>query len=494
MRNEIRFLLNGKVQHVSDVAGDVTLLEWLRGQPHLRGTKQGCAEGDCGACTVTMARPDAMGRLEYRPVNSCILFLGMIDGSAIRTVEGLASPDGKLHPVQSAMVAADASQCGFCTPGFVMSLYAAWQNGRGLSANEVDTTLAGNLCRCTGYRPIVDAASMLDHGKDGDMAKTDMAKEAAMLAALSLAKDHQDDICLGDGVTQFIAPATNASFAQIYAKNADATIVGGATDIGLWVTKQHRKLGTFIWTGRVAGFDQIETDGDFMRIMPAVTHQQFLHHIADDLPECAELLRRFGALQVRSSGTVCGNIANASPIGDLPPVLISLNGAVELTKGVTSRLVNLENFFLDYGKQDRKVGEFVSALLIPKGTKPNLRCYKISKRFDQDISAVMLAANLEIVDGMMVGVRLAFGGMAGIPKRASHAEAELAGNPLDIAHFKNAAAALADDFTPVSDMRGSARYRLLTAQNLLVKYGLELISGKQMRLAGQGLAASLEGW
>ena len=171
MRSEIRFLLNGKAQHVRDVAGDVTLLEWLRGQPHLRGTKQGCAEGDCGACTVTMARPDAMGRLEYRPVNSCILFLGMIDGSAIRTVEGLASPDGKLHPVQSAMVAADASQCGFCTPGFVMSLYAAWQNGRGLSANEVDTTLAGNLCRCTGYRPIVDAASMLDHGRDGDMAK-----------------------------------------------------------------------------------------------------------------------------------------------------------------------------------------------------------------------------------------------------------------------------------------------------------------------------------
>ena len=267
MRSEIRFLLNGKAQHVRDVAGDVTLLEWLRGQPHLRGTKQGCAEGDCGACTVTMARPDAMGRLEYRPVNSCILFLGMIDGSAIRTVEGLASPDGKLHPVQSAMVAADASQCGFCTPGFVMSLYAAWQNGRGLSANEVDTTLAGNLCRCTGYRPIVDAASMLDQGRDGDMAKSDMANEAAMLAALSSAKDHQDDICLGDATTQFIAPATRASFAKIYAKEADATIVGGATDIGLWVTKQHRKFGTFIWTGRVAGFDQIETDGDFMRIM-----------------------------------------------------------------------------------------------------------------------------------------------------------------------------------------------------------------------------------
>ena len=494
MRDEIRFLLNGQIQHVSDCAGDVTLLEWLRGQPHLRGTKEGCAEGDCGACTVTMARPDAMGRLEYRPVNSCILFLGMIDGSAIRTVEGLASQDGELHPVQSAMVAADASQCGFCTPGFVMSLYAAWQNGRGLSADEVDTTLAGNLCRCTGYRPIVDAATALDRGRDGDLVMADMTKEGAMLAALSSAKDHQDDICLGDGVSQFIAPATSASFAQIYAKNTDATIVGGATDVGLWVTKQYRKFGRFIWTGRVAGFDQIETDDDFMRIRPAVTHQQFLYHIADDLPECAELLRRFGALQVRSSGTVCGNIANASPIGDLPPVLMALGSKIELTKANKIRILDLENFCLDYGKQDRQSGEFLSAILVPHGPAPYLRCYKISKRFDQDISAVMLAANLHHDDGVMTDVCLAFGGMAGIPKRAHHAEAKLVGKPLDMAHFKAAAAALPDDFTPLSDMRGSAEYRLLTSQNLLIKYGLELISSRQMRLAGAGLMAGLEGW
>ena len=237
----------------------------------------------------------------------------------------------------------------------------------------------------------------------------------------------------------------------------------------------------------------INDDGDVIRINPAVTHQQLLSYVKEDLPQCAELLRRFGALQVRSSGTVCGNIANASPIGDLPPVLISLDGAVELTKGSTSRLW-VRRFFSEYGKQDRKAGEFVSALLIPKGAKPNLRCYKISKRFDQDISAVMLAANLEITNGLIDGVRLAFGGMAGIPKRASHAESELAGNPLDILHFKEAATALIKDFTPVSDMRGSAKYRLLTAQNLLVKYGLELISGKQMRLEGQGLATSLEGW
>jgi len=487
MQREISFVLNGNVHHTSDCAGDMTLLDWLREQPHLRGTKQGCGEGDCGACTVSIARPDANGNLVYRPVNACILFMGMVNGAAIRTVEGLAICGDQLHPVQAAMVENDASQCGFCTPGFVMTLYTAYQNGSGLGPNEVDDTIAGNLCRCTGYRPIVEAALALNIKKHKSRTQNE---DLTLLAGL----DDGIDVCCDKGGSQFMVPATSASFAKLYAEFPDATIIGGATDVGLWITKQHRKLEKMIWTGGVAGFDEINDDGDVIRINPAVTHQQFLSYVAEDLPQCAELLRRFGALQVRSSGTVCGNIANASPIGDLPPVLISLNGAVELTKGSGSRLVRLEDFFIEYGKQDRMAGEFVSALLIPKGAKPNLRCYKISKRFDQDISAVMLAANLEITDGVMDGVRLAFGGMAGIPKRAISAEAVLSGNSLEIASFKKAAAALTDDFTPMSDMRGSARYRLLTAQNLLVKYGLELISGKQMRLAGQGLVTSLEGW
>ena len=456
----------------------------------MRGTKQGCGEGDCGACTVALARPDAEGKLIYRPVNACILFMGMVNGAAIRTVEGLATDEHRLHPVQVAMIDKDASQCGFCTPGFVMTLYTAWQNGSGLEPDEMDTTIAGNLCRCTGYRSIVAAAVALagsNHDHNNDKHKDN---DAALLAGL----DSGQDVCCGNGGSQFMVPATGASFTKLYAENPDATIIGGATDVGLWVTKQHRKLDKMIWTGGVVGFDQIFDDGDVMRIMPAVTHQQLLLHIARDLPECAELLRRFGALQVRSSGTVCGNIANASPIGDLPPVLIALDSEVELTKGSATRVLRLEDFFLDYGKQDRQVGEFVSALIVPVGQKPNLRCYKISKRFDQDISAVMLAANLHSDDDVIGDVWLAFGGMAGTPKRAKLAEAELAGKSLDIANFKKSAAALANDFTPLSDMRGSAEYRLLTAQNLLIKYGLELISGKQMRLAGQGLAAGLEGW
>jgi xanthine dehydrogenase small subunit len=499
MRDEIRFVLNGKIQRVAGCAGDLTLLQWLREQAHLRGTKEGCAEGDCGACTVAMARKYGNGKLEYRPVNACILFLGMIDGAAIRTVEGLADQDGNRHPVQTAMINADASQCGFCTPGFVMSLYAAWQNGNGLAPDDIDNTLAGNLCRCTGYRSIVAAAATLDRAKNSDMGNPDMEHDGAMLAALKNMPDGAadlcfGDLCLGDQSCQFLAPATRASFAEAYAKNSAATIVSGATDIGLWVTKQHRKLGCMIWTGGVAGFGQIDDDGDMLRINPAVTHQQLLQRIADDAPEIAELLRRFGALQVRSSGTVCGNVANASPIGDLPPVLIAIGSQIELSTAHKSRSFDLENFFLEYGKQDRRVGEFVSAVIIPRGPHPYLRCYKISKRFDQDISAVMLAANMRVRDGVIDHVRLAFGGMAGIPKRAQAAEAKLVGKPLDVAYFRDAATALPDDFTPLSDMRGSAEYRMLTAQNLLMKYGLELVSGKSMRLAGDGLTAGLEGW
>jgi xanthine dehydrogenase small subunit len=491
MRTEIRFLLNGKPQRISGVDGDMTLLGWLRQHPKLRGTKEGCAEGDCGACTIAIARPDASGRLVYRPINACILFLAMVDGAAVRTVEGLAEADGGLHPVQHAMVTANASQCGFCTPGFVMSLYAAWKNNRGLEAHAIDDTLAGNLCRCTGYRSIVVAATQLYQKQVAGCGEKFNGNDDEAAALNDLMDDL--DLVVDNGAVCFYAPASAESFVRLYSENPHAVIVGGATDVGLWVTKQHRNLGTMIWTGRVAGFDHIDVDGDMLRVGPAVTHQTFLAAIIDDLPECAELLRRFAALQVRSSGTVCGNIANASPIGDLPPVFIALDGKVELTQGTRKRCLDLEAFFIDYGRQDRIEGEFVSAILLPRGPTPYLRCYKISKRFDQDISAVMLAANLEVKDGVIDAARLAFGGMAGIPKRATTAEAALIGQPLDFGSFERAAAALVNDFTPLSDMRGSAEYRMITAQNLIVKYGLELLGGKNMRITGPGLAMLMEG-
>jgi xanthine dehydrogenase small subunit len=494
MRQDIRFLLNGQPQRVSNAAGDQTLLGWLREQPHLRGTKQGCGEGDCGACTVALGRPDESGQLVWSPINACILFLPMVDGAAIRTVDGLAAADGQLHPVQAAMVAADAAQCGFCTPGFVMSLYVAWQNRDGLGQDSIDDTLAGNLCRCTGYRAIVSAALALAAPDVHSPADRSDAAEAAALAALCAAGDHDDDLVVDQGATGFYAPTTPAAFADFYAENPESVIVAGATDVGLWVTKQHRTLGQMLWTGRVPQFDRMVRDDDRLFIGPAVTHQRFADAIAADLPELAELMRRFAAQQVRSSGTICGNIANASPIGDLPPALIALGSAVELTRQGAVRQLALEDFFIAYGQQDRAAGEFVSGIYMPAQPAPHLRCYKISKRFDQDISAVMLAANVDIVDGVITAPRLAFGGMAAIPKRAAAAEAALIGKPVEMTTFQQAAVALADDFTPLSDMRGSAAYRMATAQNLLVKYGLDLSEGQKFRLAGAGLASVMERW
>ena len=495
MRQDIRFLLNGEPQQVSHLSADMTFLAWLREQPHLRGTKQGCGEGDCGACTVALGRLDDSGQLTWRPVNACILFLPMVDGSAIRTVEGLAATDGNLHPVQKAMINADAAQCGFCTPGFVMTLYTAWQNSQGLQQDDINDTLAGNLCRCTGYKSIVNAALTLSKPENQTpSAEYSDATDALALAELCAADDFDNDICFTSGDTGFYAPSQSATFAHFYADNPESVIVAGATDVGLWVTKHYKSLGQILWTGRVSKFDRIDFEGDRLFVRPAVTLQQFVDSISNNLQELTELMRRFAAPQVRSSGTVCGNIANASPIGDLPPVLIALGSTVELTRRGVLRQLDLEKFFIAYGHTELADGEFVSGVYVPIDPAPYLRCYKISKRFDQDISAVMLAANLDIVDGVIRRPRIVFGGMAGTPKRADTAESVLLGSSPDIETFKEAAAALVDDFTPLSDMRGSATYRMATAQNLLVKYGLEFSQGETARLAGAGLATVMERW
>ena len=485
MRDYVTFILNNEVQTVSGLAGDTTLLAWLRRTRRLTGSKEGCAEGDCGACTVVFARLDAGGSVVWRPVNACILFLGMLEGASITTIEGLSDGAGGLHPCQQAMIDFHASQCGFCTPGFVMSLFAAWCNGDGLEAEAIDDTLAGNLCRCTGYRPIIDAGLSL---VQGDLPASELARrqtEAELMAKIA----HSDTVRLvGDGAENnvaFVTPTTADEFTDFYSDNPNATIVSGATDVGLWVTKQQRHLPVMLWTGRVDCFKKAtETDGH-IRIGPAVTHQQVLSGLAARWPDFGETMRRFGSLQVRSSGTVCGNIANGSPIGDLPPMLIALSAEVELTAGPKMRRLALEAFFLDYGVQDRQKGEFVSAILLPLAQVTHFRCYKISKRFDQDISAVMAAFNITVANDTITTARVAFGGMAATPKRARHVETALEGAHFTEASFRAAAAHMIDDFKPISDMRASGAYRLQVARNLVVKYGLDLTGAGSVRLAGR---------
>ena len=466
-RSSVRFLHQGEVVSLSDVAPDETLLDYLRLRRHACGTKEGCAEGDCGACTVALGTVSD-GRLEYAPVNACICLLGMIDGKELVAVDDLTGPDGALHPVQDAMLRHHGSQCGFCTPGIVMSLFTLYHEGGRPDRQAVNDTLAGNLCRCTGYRPIVDAALEACAGAPRDAFSARRAATVERLAAL----DDGEDLFIGDEAAGFLAaPATVESLARLYARHPEATLVAGATDVGLWITKQLRTLPKIILLGRAAGLaDLRETERGF-HIGASVTYAEAEGAVAAIDPDLVELFRRIGGRQIRAVGTIGGNIANGSPIGDTMPALIALGTTLHLRRGKATRSLPLEDFFIDYGKQDRAPGEFVTGIDVPRlGAGEVFRCYKISKRFDQDISALLGAFRFTVEKGRIVRARVAFGGMAATPKRAAATEAALQGLPLaDPQGQEGACAALASDFQPIDDMRASARYRLETAQALLRK-------------------------
>ena len=437
----VTFLLNGETVQV-DAEPTRTLLDWLREDNGLCGTKEGCNEGDCGACTVMVT--DAGGA---NALNACILFLPQLHGKAVRTVEGISAPDGSLHPVQQAMIDHHGSQCGFCTPGFIAAMATGHLAGR----TDHDDVLAGNLCRCTGYAPIVRAAK---------------AAEAAPVPAWI-----KDDLPAVDAAPY--APDTLDALADWYAANTDATLIAGATDVGLWVTKQLRDLSQVAFLNRCAPLRAITQTDDTIHFGAAVTMTEVLDIIRKAHPSYAEMIRRYGSDQVRNAATIGGNIANGSPIGDNPPALIALGATLHLRHADKTRDLPLEDFFIAYGKQDRAAGELVTGVTLPKQA-PALRCYKISKRFDQDISAVCGCFNVTIVDGVVTHARIAFGGMAGTPHRAHGVEAALIGQPWTAQTIQGAAAYFAKDYAPMSDMRASADYRLQVAQNLLHRYFADL--------------------
>ena len=486
MRRSIRFLRRGRLVELTDIEPTAMLLDHLRLTEGKRRTKEGCAEGDCGACTIALGRR-VNGRLVYQPVNACILLLGMADGADIVTVEDLAGPDGTLHPVQAALVAHHGSQCGFCTPGFVMSLFTLYHRGEKASRQTVNDWIAGNLCRCTGYRPIIEAGLEAIDGKPSDSFAKARAETERQLAELD-ERDGGEDVFIGDGDRFFAAPASIDSLARLYEDHPDATIVAGATDVGLWITKQLRDLPKIIHLGRVQGLAVVEESAEELVIGAAATYAAVEEQITRLDPDLGELWRRLGAKQVRASGTVGGNIANGSPIGDTPPALIALDAELELRKGAEERRLPLEDFFLDYGKQDRAPGEFVARVRVPMpGPADAFRCYKISKRFDQDISAVMGAFRLTLDGKAVRAARLAYGGMAAIPKRATAAERALVGADLaEPATWTPALDALAEDLTPIDDLRASAAYRRTTARALLEKALIEIAGGddRETRIVG----------
>lgn len=476
MRRTVRFVRKGRVVELQDVHPTMTVLDYLRLRERATGTKEGCGEGDCGACTVAVGRLKG-GSLVYEPINACIQFVGMLDGKELVSVEDL-STDGTLHPVQQAMADLHGSQCGFCTPGFVMSLFTLYHAETGAPDRKiVNDWISGNLCRCTGYRPIIDAAltSCFDRIDDA------FAKRQPEVIGLLKELSETPGFVLGDENEFFAAPTSVEDMAQIYDAHPDATLVSGATDVGLWVTKQLRDLPKIIWMGSVAGLNHSEMVDEGLLIGATATYADTVDHVASLHPDLGRLWRRIGSRQVRASGTVGGNIANGSPIGDTPPALIALDARLELQRGESSRTLPLEEFFLDYGKQDRQPGEFVTGIFVPNlRENQHFRCFKISKRFDQDISALMAAIRITCSEQRIEDIRIAYGGMAGIPKRAKFTEDALKGAKLDDpGTWSTAISLIARDFSPLTDMRASADYRLDTARALLVKALMEFAGTPQ---------------
>ncbi len=472
IRSHIRFLLNGEEVTLSELRPDETLLDYLRLRRRLTGTKEGCAEGDCGACTVLVGRLSG-GELVYEGVNACIRFLASVDGCHVVTVEHLRGADGALHPVQQALVDWHGSQCGFCTPGFVMSLYALWMRNPQPSDQAIEKALQGNLCRCTGYEPIVKAAKAIsDHGSvEADYLVRERASVTAQLGAM---RDGMR-VEIGQDRDRLVIPASARDVARVLEAEPDVTIVAGSTDVGLWVTKRMRKIAPVVFIGGVEELRAVSVGGGAVTIGAGVSYTDAFEQLSAHVPALGGLIDRIGGDQVRNMGTIGGNIANGSPIGDTPPPLIALGATLTLRRGESRRNVPLEDFFIAYGKQDRLPGEFVEAVEVPlPGRDAHFAAYKVTKRRDEDITAVLGAFHL-ILDpgGRVASARIAYGGMAATPKRAKAVEDALVGKHWSKETIEAALPAYEADFTPLTDMRASAEYRMLVAKNLLRRFHLE---------------------
>ena len=445
MADCIQFVLNDQPVTVADVSPMTTLLDWLREQRGLKGTKEGCAEGDCGACTVVLERSD--GRRE--PINSCIALLGQIDGIAVRTVEGLRGVDGGPHPVQIAMAESDATQCGFCTPGFVMSAYAFASGGEEPHPDIIHDALAGNLCRCTGYRPIVQAMAAVAGLPIEPPAHGEPRDQAASFG-------------------RFHAPRSLSELLKLRKAHPDAVLMAGATDLGLLASRSRHPPAAVIHVAHVPELTAVHDDADRLTIGAAVTYAQAMPLLIAHYPALKPYLSRLGSRQIRSMGTLGGNIGTASPIGDMPPVLLALEASVLLTSSRSTRVMPLEEFFVGYRKTALAADEIIASLTLSK-LRPNevFYCDKLSKRRDQDISALAAGYRLRIEQGTITDVRIGFGGMAATPRRALHVERALKSQAISKPAFEAAASAVTQDFQPIDDWRGSASYRLEAAANLL---------------------------
>ena len=498
-KSAIRFVLDGEVIELGSVEPTRTVLQYLREDLGKIGTKEGCAEGDCGACTIALAEIDSSGkRLQVRAINSCIQFLPTLDGKELITVESLRGADGTLHPVQQAMVDWHGSQCGFCTPGFIMSLFALYKNNATPSRREIDDALAGNLCRCTGYRPIIEAANRMysnyaELQKAGGWLLEPHAAsagagndETSRLAVLNSLKGDRS-LAVDMHGRKFFAPLSSDEMAELLHEYPEATVLAGGTDVGLWVTKQHKELAVVVYTGNVSELRLQRVSDSHLEIGAAVSLSDAMQLIIEYYPTLEELFLRFASPPIRNAATLGGNIANGSPIGDTMPALLVLDTSLVLRKGNARRTVPLADFYVDYMQNALEPGEFVEKVLIPLPVSgAQVESYKISKRFDQDISAVCGAYRLVLDGDNVADIKIAYGGMAAIPKRAEHCERALRGNPWTEALVGEAINALDKDFTPLTDMRSTAAYRQRICGNLLQRFYLDTTDATEERLYSYG--------
>lgn len=471
--NTINFVHKDRILCIEDCDPNETLLNYIRTRLKKTGTKEGCAEGGCGACTVVVGelRND---EINYKSVNSCITFLPTLQGKQLIIVEDLISRDGSLHPVQEAMVNCHGSQCGFCTPGFVMSLFSMFKKYYKFKDDIIKDSISGNLCRCTGYQPIIEAAKSLKN-------KIDHFSENKKNTINLLKKINKKNIEIYQKDKKYFAPTNIRELKKILKKNTNANFLSGGTDLALSVTKERKKIHSIIYMNSISELNYIKNNNEYIEVGASTPLIELESYIKEYYPDFTKILKRYGSPQIRNVGTVAGNIATASPIGDCLPLLLSLNAQLVLQDSKKAKILFLDNFFINYRKTRLKKGQFIHSIRIPLYKKNTFKAYKVSKRFDDDISSVCAAFNLEIAGNKIESVRIAYGGMAAIPKRAIFCEKILLRSSFKEDIIYKAKEALEKDFNPINDMRASRLYRMKVAKNLLEKCYAEI---KQKKLIG----------
>tara|TARA_B100000686_G_scaffold7384_1_gene7263 strand:- start:1101 stop:2540 length:1440 start_codon:yes stop_codon:yes gene_type:complete len=474
--NTIKFVYQDKIFQEKNPDPNETLLNYIRTKLKKTGTKEGCAEGGCGACTVVFGELKN-NKINYFSINSCITFLPTLQGKQLILVEDLVSDDGSLHPVQQSMVNWHGSQCGFCTPGFVMSLFSMYKNYSRFNDDLVKQTISGNLCRCTGYKPIIKAAKSLNNINKTDKFNRNKKKVIKLLKSIN-----KESIVIYKKDSKYFAPRYVQELKKILKKNVNAHLLSGGTDLSLIVTKERKDIDSMIYMNSINELNYIKGTSKFIEVGATTPLIKFENYIQKHYSDFKSILERYGSVQIRNVATIAGNIATASPIGDTLPLLLSLDAKVVLKSIKKTKIVPLNNFFIDYRKTKLKKGQFIESIRIPLFPKNIFKAYKISKRFDDDISSVCASFNLELINKKIKNIRIAYGGMASIPKRAKYCERILLNSPITDKIIEKAKEALERDFKPISDMRASEKYRMMVAKNLLNKCFLEIKHKKLMRI------------